>query len=443
MPDLADVIPDGEAWAWALAVRGPSDLETLVYGQFVIGPRPTTWTGQSWHYESARFLSAKVPISALLGALSTDSGGRLQIGHTDIVLPSVQSTAQVLRRPSFELHDLDRSAYPSIEYQISEANQTTGLANAARMNFLVGTDGPTFIDLDAAYRAFFRGEYDALARDPLPSQLLQIRVLDETAVLGPIHIRATEMSVEVRGTNPVGATLEYFSPQRRERYPITEPGTVSIALPDGLPASNAWLWLTRGTMWHDYRALTGPGASTEQLEAAGVDREGDSRDEQATAEAIVYGGEGPGVEFKSEIPKSATATDRIFRTVAAFANGAGGTIVIGVDRDETTVVGIGDESDARSARDRIGQMIRVRVIPTPNFEIKTGQVAGKNLLFIRVDPGANRIYGVVTDLGHRDEPRYFVRRGASTYPAQPSDLNDVIQRAAASTASWRGPWPQV
>ena len=112
------------------------------------------------------------------------------------------------------------------------------------------------------------------------------------------------MTVDVRGSDPGGTTLEYFSPTRRERVAIDGPVVVTIELPDGLPASNTWLWLTHGTRWYDYRALTPPWASAEQLVASGVEKEQTSRDEQAAVEAVVYGGEGPFVEFKGTAPKT-------------------------------------------------------------------------------------------------------------------------------------------
>lgn len=224
-------------------------------------------------------------------------------------------------------------------------------------------------------------------------------------------------------------TLEYFSPTHRERIPIDGPAVVRIELPDGLPATNTWLWLTRGTSWHDYRALTPPWASQEQLAAAGVEKEQTSRDEQAAVEAIIYGGEGPSVEFKGAVPKAGVKTDRAFNTIAAFANGSGGTVVFGVDRDEVTVVGLGDGADPNSERDRIGQLIRSRILPTPDVAITSHIIDGRTVLFGTVSPGTELPYGVITDLDHRDKPQFYVRRGASTYPAQPSDLNELFHRA--------------
>jgi predicted HTH transcriptional regulator len=155
-----------------------------------------------------------------------------------------------------------------------------------------------------------------------------------------------------------------------------------------------------------------------------VEKEQASRYEQAVVEALVYGGEGPFVEFKGAVPNiGAAQTDRVFNTIAAYANGAGGTVVFGVDRNELTVLGLGEDIDPNKERDRIGQLIRTRILPTPDFTITPYTIAEKIVLLVEVRPGAAPPYGVITDLNHRDQPKFYVRHGASTYPAQPSDLN--------------------
>lgn len=427
--ELAAVVatlPAQDAWLRAIIERTGTDW-TLRYGRVVLGHEPATWPGAHWRYESLVFGAITMPARELLGAFSSEADGRLRMGDLDVVLPRVHPTGQAQHRPSFELHDRDRTPLPSFEYAFNRVIGDNNVSSAGRMDFLVGPDSPSFTDVDYAYRGFFLGKYDLPAHESVPSDLLQIRVLNECARLGPIHIRASEMIVEVHGSVSEGTTLEYFSPDRRERYSVDSSGVFTIGLPDGLPLTNTWLWLTDGNAWHDYRALTPPWASDEQLVAAGVEKEQTSRDEQAAIEAVVYGGEGPFVEFKSMLPKAGSKTDRAFNTIAAFANGAGGTVVFGVDRDELTVVGLGEDADPKRERDRVGQLIRTRVLPTPEFLINAYEVDGNVVLFVEVKPGSNRPYAVITDLDHRDKPQFYVRRGASTYPAQPSDLNVALR----------------
>ena len=442
--DLAGKVPDQECWL-RLLVEPTVSGASLRYGHAVVGPPPRTWTGESWHYEAVHFISARLSVTELVRALNsaTDSDSRAQLAGLDVVLPRVQASVQVQHRPSFELHDRDRTPMPSVDFAINRDGGASGTSTAGRGEFLIAPDGPSFTDLDAAYRAFFMGKYDVPANESVPNELLRIRVIDDRSWIGPIHIRATELTVDIRGRDPAGTILEYFSSARRDRFTVDRSGELTIDLPDGLSASNTWLWLTDGTSWRDYRTLSGPWTSAEQLEAAGVETEQASRDEQALVEAVVYGGEGPFVEFKSRLPESGTKTDRMFRTIAAFANGTGGTVVVGVDRDELTVVGLGQDVEIKKERDRIGQLIRTRVVPTPVFVVNAYQVDGKDVLFVEISPGPARPYGVILDLNQRDTPQFYVRRGASTYPAQPSDLNQVVQEAvsAALSGSESRSWP--
>lgn len=428
----AAAVPDQDAWLRAVIERTGAQW-TLRHAHAVVGQEPATWPGEQWRYESLMFIAITMAARALVEAVSSEADGQLRVGDVTIMLPRVHPAGQSQHRPSFELHDRDRTPLPSFEYTFNRVSGDNNISTAARMDFLVGPDSPSFTDVDSAYRAFFLGKYELPANESVPSDLLQIRVLHQGARLGPVHIRASEMTVEVLGAVRDGTTLEYFSPDRRERFPVYESGVTKVGPPDGLPSNNTWLWLTEKNAWHDYRALTPPWASDEQLVAAGVEKEQTSRDEQAANEAVVYGGEGPFVEFKSMLPKAGPKTDRAFNTIAAFANGAGGTVVFGVDRDELTVVGLGEDADSNRERDRVGQLIRTRVLPTPEFLITAYEIDGKVVLVAEVRPGSNPPYGVIADLDHRDKPQFYVRRGASTYPAQPSDLNEMLRPSM--------PWP--
>lgn len=429
LAELAAAVPAESAWLRVLIERTGATW-TLRYADAAVGSRPAAWTDQAWLYETLRFLCLRVPTAELIGALSAENDGHLPIGECDVVIPCVQKTGQAEHHPSFERHDRARSSRPSFDYQLSrEAGDNIGLGS--QMGFLVGSDSPSFTSVEAAYRGFFLGSYDETAQDSIPHHLMSIRVSDDRAWLGPIHIKATEMTVCVGGTAPRGTTLEYFSPSHRERFSVDAAGERTIALPNGLPTRNTWLWLTQSHTWRDYRALSPSWASAEQLAAAGVEIEPDRRDEQAAVEAIIYGGEGPLVEFKHALPEAgAKKTDSGCKTIAAFANGAGGTLVYGIDRDEVTVTGLGESPDPNKERDRIGQLIRNRVVPTPEFDIQVQEVSGKPLMFVTVAPGTNPPYGLITGTDQRDKPQYYVRRGASTYPAQPSDFHGFLRRAA-------------
>lgn len=437
---LVPLLPQGDAWVRSI-VEERDSIWCLRYAQIQIGEKPRLWFGDTWRYQSVFFVSDILDAGALPFLLSTKDPTSIRLDGVDVQLPAVQPNPFVQRRASFEMHDQDQMSQPSLEITMNEVGgSSSGISAAGRSGYLVGPNSPTFTDLDWAYRAYFYDDYRVRSGRSVPSELMRIRVVDKSAWIGRIRVGATQLTVRVEGHDVAGACLEYTSTERRQRVAVDSPGDVEIALPEGLPPENVRLWLTRGHEWKDHRALTPPWTSDAQLAASEVEIDGIGRDEQAVIEAIVFGGEGPLVEFKSELPEGGrNKTDKAFKTVAAFANGQGGTLVFGVNRDEVTVTGLDPSIDLGAARDDIGRMIRSRVQPTPDFHVANYEIDGKIIIAVSVEAGDTPPYGFVADKGSRDKPEYYVRRGASNYPALPSDLNQGYHRVAAASRPPSGP----
>ena len=102
---------------------------------------------------------------------------------------------------------------------------------------------------------------------------------------------------------------------------------------------------------------------------------------------LISGGEDVSTEFKLELPASEASISNVMKTVAAFANGGGGTLLFGID-DHGTLVGLQFE-DARRALDRTTQLIRHRVRSHVDFNAEFADVDGKQVLLVRVDAGAS------------------------------------------------------
>ena len=122
-----------------------------------------------------------------------------------------------------------------------------------------------------------------------------------------------------------------------------------------------------------------------------------------------FGPEGPECEWKERPPRP----ERLARTLAAFHNGAGGSIWIGV-ADDGRLVGITDMGEA-------GEAVRAAAAccdPPPELHLSRRRVAGVQLLEVRVARGA--IPCRVRDRDGRE--RVYVRDGASSRVASPDDL---------------------
>src|SRR5579863_9556629 len=94
-------------------------------------------------------------------------------------------------------------------------------------------------------------------------------------------------------------------------------------------------------------------------------------------EEILKGNEGKTLEFK----ESTQSLSGIVKTIIAFANTAGGTIVIGIEDKTKTIVGV---SDPLAEEERLASVINDSIMPLlmPDIEIKTYR--NKELIIINV-----------------------------------------------------------
>lgn len=101
-------------------------------------------------------------------------------------------------------------------------------------------------------------------------------------------------------------------------------------------------------------------------------------------ESLIKVGEGDKVEFK----KSLAEKDEILKTIAAFSNTRGGTILVGVD-DSGKVVGIElRKGEVESLENMVNQLIEPKVYP--DFQVLPYE--GKLVLRISVNEGFNKPY---------------------------------------------------
>lgn len=410
----------GDVWARAL-ISGTADRWTLRHLRAVAGTEPAAWPEQDWIYADVGLVRGILPAQSLQAVLATETE-KLTFGGVEVEVPALQAQVSWHRRSSFEQHDRERLKVPTFDLQVSAAQPNQHQLSSS--GYLVGRDCPSFPDVQYAYRAFFEGNFSLDAGMSLPNELMNVRIVNREGWIGPIRVSPIRIDVDICGDALKGSSLEYFSSDERRTKPVDAPGTVSFPLPDGLPENSVWLWLKRDGDWLDYRALYRPWATPDQLTAAGVHIE-PPVDPLSTVEALIAGGEGPHVEFKRSLPDTDSKSRNPYKTVAAFASGDGGTIVFGIDRDEMTVAGL-EVADINVERDRLANLIRSRVNPTPPFEATPYIIDNRQILLLRVDPGPIPPYGIVVDPNFKDRPEYFVRRGASTYHAWPADLHESM-----------------
>lgn len=113
--------------------------------------------------------------------------------------------------------------------------------------------------------------------------------------------------------------------------------------------------------------------------------------------------EGPECEWKEMLPRS----ERVARTFAAFANGVGGRLWVGV-RDDGRVIGAGRPDEVERELARIAQEL---VVPPLEISVTRHEYAGRVLLVARVERAETR---PVLAPGRDGSQQAFHRDGAST-----------------------------
>jgi len=137
-------------------------------------------------------------------------------------------------------------------------------------------------------------------------------------------------------------------------------------------------------------------------------------------------GEGQRIEFKHQPPETPDQKEKFFKTVAAFANGEGGVILVGVEDNSGDIIGIQEANMPKGSictlRDKLTDMVRRTVTPEPLIEMQHCQIEGKWVLMLVVAKGTVRPYGI-----NPDKPIYYIRRGATSFPARPDEIRALIR----------------
>jgi Putative DNA-binding domain len=421
------------AYVRAAADRA-DDHWVLRSSRIVIGHPPPAWRSEAWEYETFLLVAVEVSGRRLASALSKAPELPLLIGRVEVGIPPLGGTVSWQHHPSRERHDLVPLPWPTCEYQVSRQDQG---ANNPQHGFLIGDGCPSFPDEESAMRAFFFGSaWAAHDNAPVPRDLARIRTALTDAWIHAVRVTPTDAKVVVRGNHRAGTHVEINGASSWARKEVGARGIVHLPLRDGLP-DDSRLYLSRGKQWIDHRILGSRFTTSRDLAASGVQvvTPNDVEDEIL---ALLPAGEGPLVEFKRQLPDWAHVDSKrkVMKTVAAFANGEGGAIVFGVDPDELTLVGLSGASE-REARDQLGSVIHGTVVPTPAFEVHSAVADGKRLLALRIESGSAKPFGFQTGRDGRVE--YYVRRGASTYPATQAEVRELAISTAPQT-SLRRTW---
>ena len=88
---------------------------------------------------------------------------------------------------------------------------------------------------------------------------------------------------------------------------------------------------------------------------------------------LIGKGESRILEFKKELPKD---SHKWIKSISAFANGAGGELVIGID-NQRTVIGLSTKEDIFELGDKIADVVSQSIEPLIIPDISAEEIAGK------------------------------------------------------------------
>jgi hypothetical protein len=308
--------------------------------------------------------------------------------------------------------------WPSHEWNVSIQDPPSQVAHGE----LVAADAPAFIGFDQAAAAFF-------AVPPTPNRSfsgreLVIREQDRRARIDAVRVRPTEILATVSG-QALGGTELTLAGDGEPRTRLTPKAhEVRLSLPYGLNPG-AWLALHRDQELLDRRLLdAGWGGADFELEV----------DPRTRLDVLISGGEGPTTEFKQQLP--GTKPGVVMKTAAAFANGAGGTLLFGVD-DDGHIVGL-DHAGKGKAMDRVTNLLTDWVRPRVHFQLEHVHVNDAQVLIVDIDAGADPPYGIGTT---DHNVVYYVRRGATSFRATPADIRALVRSRLQPTTDPHFPFP--
>ena len=419
---LADLLEHvaSEPTVWvrvaAVAVNGEWQQSLL---ELTSGAPPPSWKRMELRYEAAVLLATRrkgVTVASWLRRR------RVRFGGYSITLPElVSGTVQVRRLDSHAPGKFETLPWPSLVADLS----STSLMQNQQPDVLAADGYPTFMNLYAAAAYFFW-----LRRDPYGGQLPQgitYRHQDTAARINHVRFGSEQVVVEVEGTQLAGTTVEVAGevPGPSKRLSRRSNRRVRFALPEGLPPA-PFVLVRRGGEWLDRRYLKWPHARGDQ-----PDVEEEVEIEATTKlQLLIENRENEQAEFKSRLPADTDDAKRtVMKTVAAFANGNGGSLLFGITKDYETVGMVVSSLD--DAQDRVSDLIDAWVTPRPLWTFETYRIDGKPgyvVLALHVQQGTEPPYGI----GTQSVPtRYYVRHAGRSVPAHPNELRELARTRPA------------
>ena len=124
------------------------------------------------------------------------------------------------------------------------------------------------------------------------------------------------------------------------------------------------------------------------------------------------------LEFKRQFP----AKSDLLKTIVAFANGAGGNLIIGVSDKEREIAGV---TDPLELEERIANLVYDSIKPLVSPYISVHNINGKSILNVQILAGSNKPYFLVKD---GPQNGVYIRIGSTNRKAGPDIINEITRQ---------------
>jgi hypothetical protein len=381
--------------------------------EFTSGGAPVGWTPIEWSYPQALFAASLISGDALCQWVR---GAEASVAGKQVVLPTPYGQNSWEREQSQAPTGFERLPWPMAGTTLAMVDNRSDPSG----HLVSAEDAPSFMRFYNGAASFFTlGE---VRGGSLPQSIVY-RHQDQIGRIVSVRVADEEVKVVVEGPEIGGMIVELAgdSPGPVDRIPGSHNGShaAAFALTGGLPAG-AWVLLRRGSDWVDRRYLARSWMTTSE---AGVE----FADGRTRLDALVADREGQRVEFKREVPKEVAG---LMKSVCAFANGDGGSVLFGVD-DELGVPGIQEGSIGR-IRDQLQQLVDSWVQPTPKitFDALPTDLPGKSVLEMRVESGGH-LFGSRANASTNDFTPY-IRHNAISVRARLHEIEQIVRSRPGS-----------
>lgn len=113
------------------------------------------------------------------------------------------------------------------------------------------------------------------------------------------------------------------------------------------------------------------------------------------------------------------------KSVSAFANGNGGTLIFGIS-DDDRIVGL---ADAESDSEVISECVKTKLDPVPDIHLEFKDVDGKKIILLRVNAGAETPYYYIGD----KQRLAYIRIGNESVVADRLQLKALVLKGSGRT----------